>query len=123
MKNVLKNAFSKDKFEELLVANWTQFLDYSKLLAYVLFTIQEKASNFTQVESEEKPFKGIRITISRFSISDNGFLIWIDFIAPFSGSQVVEGTMELFLEIDKINLHNESISYISMLGNIYNLKK
>ncbi|MEI8270330.1 MAG: hypothetical protein WCG45_03090 [bacterium] len=128
MKNV-KNVFFKDKFEELLIANWTQFLDHSKLLAFVLFKIQEEANNLTHIEVEEKPFKGIRITISRFSFAKNGFIFWVDFIAPFSSSQIVEGTMELFLdtsnilETENLNLHNESISCISMLGNIYHLKK
>jgi hypothetical protein len=132
MKNVLRNVFCQDTFEKLLIANWTQFLDSSKLLAFVLVKIQENANNFTLIESETKPFKGVRISISRFQPANSGFIIWVDFIAPISGSSIVDGTMELFLDPFKKesittpespNSHKLSISYISMLGNKYHLEK
>ena len=129
MKNVLKNVFFKDKLEEMLTANWTEFLDSSKLLAYVLTKIQENANDFKISEIEEKPFLGVRITISRFSSTKEGFVFWVEFSAPFSSSEIVEGTMELLLnpfeesKTNDFNLYKGSISYISMLGNIYRLKK
>lgn len=113
MNSVLSNAFNEDKLEELLVANWTHFIDSSKLMAYVLQKIQENANNLAIISAAEIKPKGVRITVSRCCLKQQGFIVWVDFSAPMSKDKMAEGTMELLLS------HNGSISYMTTMGNIY----
>lgn len=113
MNSVLLNAFKEDKLEELLIANWTHFVDSSKLMAYVLQKIQENTNNLAIISATEIKTNGVRITLSRCALKPQGFILWVDFSAPLSKDKMAEGTMELFLS------HNGSISYMTTMGNIY----
>jgi len=109
---VYMKIFDGDKLEKLLVANWTQFLDSSRLMAFVLQKLQENAGRLDIISSGQIKSKGIKITLSRFHISGNGFVIWIEFNAPVAHNRYAEGTMELFLTLDgQFNL-------INLIGNI-----
>ena len=55
---------NKDKLENLLLSNWTEFIDFKQLLSQ-LETIVNK-----------KPHQ---IKFSRFELTSQGFLLWIDF--------------------------------------------
>lgn len=106
------SIFNADNLEKLLVANWTHFLDSSRLMAYVLKTVQENASRLDIITPEKIKNKGIRITISRFAYITQGFLIWVEFNAPMEQFKYAEGTLELLLD------HNGQINLMNMCGNI-----
>jgi hypothetical protein len=112
MENVLKNTFKEDKLEEILVANWTQFLDSSKLLAFVLQTIQTNINEFKTISSSEIKPKGISLTLSRCYWIPTGFTLWVEFHAPIAKNKMAEGTMELHLS------YNGNITHVNTLGNI-----
>lgn len=104
--------FDADKLEKLLVANWTQFLDSTRLMAFVLQKLQENAGRLDIITSQSIKSKGIKITLSRFHPSGNGFLIWIEFNAPVVPNRFAEGTMELFLSLDG------QLKLLNLIGNI-----
>lgn len=106
------NIFDADKLEKILVANWTHFLDSSKLMAYVLQKIQENASSLDIISPEKIKNKGVKMTLSRFSLTPHGFIIWVEFNAPLVPNNYVEGTMELLLDLQG------QFNFMSMNGNI-----
>ena len=110
--NLLSGSFKEEKLEELLVANWTQFIDSSKLLAFVLQNVQQNKSKLAMIPNSEINPKGIKITLSRCYLTTKGFFLWVEFTVPLAAKQVAEGTMELLLH------HNGSINYLSNTGNI-----
>lgn len=105
-----------EKLEELLVANWTQFVDSAKLLGYVLQTVQKQKDKFAYIADTKIKAKGAQIMLSRFSLVPNGFIIWIEFHVPVPGSQAAVGTTELYLT------NTGSLTHIQTLGNIYSEK-
>lgn len=111
--NNLSDALNKDKFEENLVANWTKFIDGSKLLAYVLQNVKNNTNNFGNISNSSMPVKGVSITISRFHWINQGFIIWVEFNVPLSSTNMAEGTMELLLS------HAGVINHIRTIGNIH----
>jgi hypothetical protein len=109
---ILQNALKKEKLEELLVANWTQFIDSSKLMAFVLQKVQKNQNQFAIINGKKSP-TGMRITISHFYPSVAGFVFWVEFIIPLEINKTAEGTMELSLS------HTGNITHIKTLGNIF----
>jgi hypothetical protein len=109
----LENVFKEDKLEEILVANWTQFLDSSKLLGFVLKNVKENINNLAVINSKELKRKGPSITLSRFYRINTGFSLWVEFHVPIDENKTSEGTMELYLSSNGI------ITYVTMTGNIY----
>lgn len=108
------NIFDADKLEKLLVANWTHFLDSSRLMAYVLQKIQENASSLDIISSEKIKNKGIKITLSRCMLTPHGFLIWVEFNAPMAQPKsYAEGTMELLLDT------KGQFNFIQLNGNVF----
>jgi hypothetical protein len=57
---MLTNIFKGDEFEKLLVANWSKFLDTSKLLGFVLKNVQEKTNNLAIISGSEIKTKVIK---------------------------------------------------------------
>ena len=106
------DIFNADKLESLLVANWTHFINSSKLMAYVLKNVQENANCLDIISSEKIKNKGIRVTLSRFHLNKNGFLIWVEFNTPVANSKYAEGTMELNLSF------GGTLNFITMNGNL-----
>jgi hypothetical protein len=106
------NIFNADNLEKLLVANWTHFLDSSKLMAYVLKTVQENANRLDIISSEKIKNKGIKITISRFVLKKEYFLVWVDFNVPLQQFKNADGTLELLV------FFNGDIQVANMFGNI-----
>lgn len=106
------DIFNADNLEKLLVANWTHFLDSSKLMAFVLKTVQENANRLDIISSEKIKNKGIKITVSRFELTNNGFIVWVDFNVPLQQFKYADGTLELLIGI------NGKIQLTNMFGNI-----
>ena len=111
--NELKDAFREEKLEELLVANWTQFLDSFKLLRFVLQNVKANTNRLAIISQSEIKSKGSSITLSRCHWSKAGFVIWIEFHVPRASNQAAEGTMEANLSC------NGSITHINTIGNIF----
>jgi hypothetical protein len=111
--SVLKNIFKEDKLEELLVANWTHFLDSSRLLAFVLQNVKANINNLAIISSAQIKPKGVSITLSRFYWTPTGFNLWVEFSIPTAADKLAEGTMELNLS------HNGNISLLSVIGNLF----
>lgn len=109
---MLPKLFDQEKFEALLVANWTQFINSSKLLAFVLQKVQENTNCLAIISCTKIKNKGATITISNFAFKGLGFTIWVDFSVPLSSNRLAEGTIELFL-----NTKSE-INYNTITGNI-----
>lgn len=109
MKDVLKD----DKLEELLVANWTKFLDSQKVMAFVLRQVRDRSESFACIPSAEFRNNGVRVMLSRFQIVPNGFIVWAEFTVPIEANCVAIGTTELHLT------NTGDISHIQTLGNIY----
>lgn len=111
--SVLKNVLKDDKLEELLVANWTHFLDSSRLLAFVLQTVQANINRLAIISSSEIKPKGVSVTLSRCHWTAQGFILWAEFHVPIAANKMAVGTMELHLSC------NGSIKHINTLGNLY----
>lgn len=109
---MLTKLFDQEKFESLLVANWTQFINSSMLLAFVLQKVQENADRLAIISCTTFKNKGATITVSNFAYQNLGFTIWVDFSVPLSNNRLAEGTIELFL-----NTKSE-INYNTITGNI-----
>lgn len=91
MENLIKN----EKLEHLLIKHWPEFLDYRKLIAFILQSVRD--ANLPVNEEDELPKKCVEISITKFSIKDySGFLLWIDFIVPQDDGFAI-GTCECFL--------------------------
>jgi hypothetical protein len=75
----MEGIINTTKFEELLLANWTSFINYKDL--------------FQLVYEQQPPMKVNKLTLSRFEPIASGFIIWIE-ISDLSGST---GTIELYL--------------------------
>jgi hypothetical protein len=113
MESVLKKVLKEDKLEELLVANWTHFVDSGRLMAYVLQNVQANVNNLAVIPTSEIKPKGVQITLSRFHWTMSGFLIWAEFTVPVRLDMVAVGTMELHLS------SNGSLTHTQTLGNLY----
>lgn len=110
---VLQNVLMEDKLEELLVANWTRFIDSSKLLAFVLKTVQNNTNRLAIISSSQIKPKGVSITLSQCHWTHKGFILWTEFHAPLSTTKMAEGTIEFLLSKDG------SITVLNILGNIH----
>lgn len=105
------NFLKIDKLEELLLANWTQFLDSSRLLSFVLETVRDEKENLAVVPASVKP-SGVKIMISRFQLALDKFVVWVEFTVPIEDS-LAFGTMELDLS------YSGNISHVQTMGNLY----
>jgi len=88
------------KLEKLLLTNWTSFLDRKALISFA----EEIAINQLNVLP---PCKVHTLTLSRFELIENGFVVWIDFIA---NNNQIKITSEL-------NLSNSGIKHIKSILN------
>jgi len=99
------------KLEELLIANWTSFINYSKLMAHILEIVRD--TELAVMEQSTIPKVGIQISISRFELIHNGFLIWVEFKVPKEENKIAIGTSELKLSA------SGDLSHIKTIGNLY----
>jgi hypothetical protein len=101
----MNSIVKKSDLEKLLLTNWTKFIDYQKLIIFVTQTVRDY-NNFPIFEEDELPEKGVQITLTRFSILNNKFILWIDFTVPKQLGFVI-GTCETTLELSgKMYLQN-----------------
>lgn len=60
-------VFDPEKLEQLLVANWTKFLDSRALLRFAVKALENTSST---------PPKSL--TVSRCEVNHSGFLLWLE---------------------------------------------
>jgi hypothetical protein len=74
-------------FEQILLANWASFLDKRQLLKNVL---EDARNNEYPISlQEEIPPRHIKMTLTKFSTTNNMFTIWIEFTVPKEEGVVV----------------------------------
>ena len=105
--------FDKNKLEELLIANWTKFLDFSKFMAIVLEKVRDNENKFNKIPNKTQiKSQNFQIMMSRFEIIENGFVLWVEFKVPINNGLAI-GTSEFHLN------NNGNLTHKETLGNIY----
>lgn len=74
------------ELEKILLANWTAFLNPREIISFI--TAETTKNNETN-----DPISSL--TVSRFELTQNGFLIWIDF-----KSNNKQTTLEVLLKLN-----------------------
>ncbi len=101
----------KSKLENILLANWANFLNPNEVMKFTLSCVRDNVNTFLVMEESELPKKSVQILVSRFNIlEENGFQLWIDFTVP-KNDEILVGTVEAYLE--KLN----NLKLISVVGN------
>jgi hypothetical protein len=80
------NIINTEELEKLLVSNWTAFLQPREILKFA----NEQVKNI----NVDSPINNL--SISRFELKSNGFLLWVEFNSTIS-QQKINGTIEAFL--------------------------
>lgn len=111
--NNLQNAFYLDKLEEVLVANWSQFINSSKLLHYTVNQVQLNKDKLAIVDGLNAGKRINSISITHCHLTNQGFICWVDYNVPIDTKRISEGTLELLLKPDG------NIQYLNISGNIY----
>lgn len=82
-----------EKLENLLVANWTQFIDIRLLMNFVQNEAQKNIDSFINIQEKRSTINSNKISLSRFSPFKNGYIIWIEFNILLN-EKIAEGTIE-----------------------------
>ena len=82
-----------ENLEQLLLRNWTSFLDIKSFTRYVV-SLAKNAE--LQIGSSDVEYpKGVQLKLSQFRLIERGFCVWVEFIVPNGPSETVIGTSEL----------------------------
>ncbi len=84
----MANLIVNENLEQLLQANWSQFLDRSQIMRMTMEFARD--SEYRVVHQEISP-KQIRISITKFRVNKNGFETWVEFTLP-KNEGVIVGT-------------------------------
>lgn len=107
------NIVSVDKLEEILVAQWSAFINPAKLIVWTMKTVRARLdTSFIVVNDADFSNRGTQITVSRCQLKPGCFLLWIDFTIPFD-DKVAVGTVETRLGFDG------SLTAEAASGNLY----
>jgi hypothetical protein len=68
-----------EKLEKLLIKNWTEFIDIRAMLDYAKLLAVDLGIDSPQVN---------RVTLTRFELTENGFLVWIEYSVTTPGKKV-----------------------------------
>lgn len=109
----MKKIFETQKFEALMVARWSEFINAQALLDTIKDLVDERKNSFDFIPNTSYKQKGAQIMVSRFQYQKHAFVIWVDFLMPIDGKKVAVGTAEFFLSATEI------LSLSKILGNIY----
>lgn len=101
----------KNKLEELLLTNWTKFIDM-KLFSKIITENVHANINQLAFLNKQKQITGTKITISKFQLLSEGFVIWVEFQIPYQNN-MTEGTIEFLL------LYSGHLKHIQTIGNVY----
>jgi len=90
------NVINNEKLEHILTKLWAEFLDYRKVIAFVMTCVRDNKNDFPVFEEDSLPQKTVEIALSRFTLKSDGFILWIDFTVPQETGFVI-GTCETYL--------------------------
>ena len=107
------NLLDKQKLEELLLKNWTSFMDFKTLLSLVLVAVRD--TEFPARTTQEIKIQ-TQIKLSRFEPGEHGFTVWVEFSVP-RGDGLVVGTSEIQL------LLSGKATHIQTIGNLFLKRK
>lgn len=103
----------EENLEKLLVANWTQFIDTKMLRDFVQTEVSKNLNSFINIPIKKSSINTNSVSLSRFYLSKNGYIFWVEFILRVE-NKIVEGTIE-----GLVSNSNNTIKVISMNGNLY----
>lgn len=103
----------KDKLEETLVANWTQFIDIKLLRIFIQNEVKNNLNNLIIISNDRRPINSNKISLSRFYFINKDYNLWIEFYYVFE-TGIAEGTIEAFVPYSC-----DDIKIISIIGNFY----
>jgi hypothetical protein len=107
------NMISVEKLEEILVAQWSAFINPAKLLVWTMKEVRARLdTSFIVVNDADFSNRGTQITVSRCQLKSGCFLLWIDFTIPYD-SKIAVGTVEARLGFDG------SLTADAASGNLY----
>jgi hypothetical protein len=103
----------RGKLEELLIANWTRFIDPRQMRATLQEVVNEHRHELVPLPSLERT--QTQMTISRFQPGSAGFTVWVDFTnLPLpDGESFTTGTSEFHLAWDG------NLNHIRTLGGLF----
>jgi hypothetical protein len=110
---MIQSLIISEKLEEILLKNWTHFIDRNRLIAFVLEKVRDGAARFP-ISHEAAPTKSARFSISRFQPQSDGFVIWIEVVVPTPMGFVV-GTTEIFHQLSGGFTHTQTIGSLHPL--------
>jgi hypothetical protein len=90
---------NREKLESLLLANWTKFIDYRKLMQIISDTANKHLGGQYTVH---------KMTLTRFEYAGEKFVIWIEYTVV-KGTEMASLTSEFhiketdFLHIETVN--------------------
>lgn len=106
---------NKEKLSELLIAKWTQFIDVSKLMSFIIENTKKHENQMLIIDNTTIKHTGNQISLSRFDLNNYGFIIWVEFKIPLN-DKIASGTTELLINSEG------NITHIQTIGNIYFIK-
>jgi hypothetical protein len=104
--------FKEEKLEEILVANWHQFIDTSLFMKYVLNEVNIHINDFNIINNQQVSINSNKISISRFYPTSSGFIIWTEFSIKTKKGPIV-GTLENILS------YSGQLQTTSIFGDLY----
>jgi len=104
--------FKEEKLEQLIAANWTQFIDSNLLRPFVQNSIKSNLNNLIIIPMSTS-FKGNSLSLSRFYFKNNGYYFWVEFHNLIE-KYIAEGTIEFYVPFE-----NDQIKMISIIVNLY----
>lgn len=93
----MNSVIKKNSLERILLANWTSILDFQKIILFTTQVVRDY-NDFPVFEEDEIPKKGVQISLTRFTVLNHAFLIWIDYTVPKDFGFVI-GTCEAILDL------------------------
>ena len=84
MKN---DILDKKCLESLLQAHWTEFLDHKRFMRIVLETVRD--TDYRILEQEYVPPKQVKLSVTKFTTTENEFEIWAEFTVPKENGVVI----------------------------------
>lgn len=93
----MDKVFDEQKLEGLLVAHWTKFMDCKSVLDLLIQALRAGANQLAIINEGHITNQGTKLTVSRFCLTQAGFLIWFELSAPISQGYA-EATLEARLE-------------------------
>lgn len=108
----LNALIDTEKLEELLIAKWSQFINVPKLFEFIESNVKGRKNSFGIINDTAVKMKGKQIMLSRFQLTAQGFLVWVEFTVPMDIGMAI-GTTELLITTKGI------VSHVQTLGNIY----